>query len=345
MQITPPRCPNRDCPQHTEPAPRFYVRHGYYRPRCRRTPVPRFRCRTCQRTFSRQTFRHDYRDRRPECNVRLFELLVSGSGLRQAARVLRLDVHSVQRKFRKIARTCRWLHRNVASRLPPDRAYVLDEEETYEKASIRPLTMPVLVERDSYLVVATAVGPIRRLSAPGTQRRRLQDHRESHEGRRRDRSRRCVRAVLRSLRSKTATGRIELLSDEKPSYQQLGREVFGADLCHATTISTLARGTFNPLFPINLTLAMTRDNCGRLHRRSWLVTEKRRCLQFQLHLFTAYRNYVRRRHNHDRRHETPAFLMGLMPRALTVPEVLRWRQDWGNASIHPISRRGSRAVA
>ena len=94
MQITPPRCPNRDCSQHTSPAPRFYVRHGYYRPRCRRTPVPRFQCRTCHRTFSSQTFRHDYRDRRPECNVRLFEMLVSGSGLRQAApdRLLERDL-------------------------------------------------------------------------------------------------------------------------------------------------------------------------------------------------------------------------------------------------------------
>lgn len=344
MQFTPPRCPQRDCSQHIAPAPKFYALHGSYHPQCRRAPVPRFRCRVCGRTFSRQTFRHDYCDRRPECNAPLFELLVSGSGLRQAARVLQLDVHAVQRKFHKIARTCRWLHRNFAARLPPDRTYLLDEEETYEKASIRPLTMPVLIDRDSYLVVATAVGPIRRLSSPGTRRRRLQDDGESRTGPRRDRSRRCVRAVMRRLRGSTA-GRIELLSDEKVSYGQLGREVFGTDFCHSTTLSTLARGTFNPLFPINLTLAMTRDNCGRLRRRSWLVTEKRRCLQFHLHLFTAYRNYVRRRHNYDQPNETPGFLLGFVPRALRVREVLRWRQDWGEASIHPISRNAARAVA
>ena len=344
MQFKPPRCPYRSCVQHAFPGARFYARHGSYRPRCRRVPVPRFRCRTCHRTFSRQTFRHDYRDRRPECNVPLFAMLVSGTGLRQASRILRIDVHAVQRKFRKIALTCRRLHRNLSAQLPAHGTYVLDEEETFEKASIRPLTMAALIERDSYLVVSTAVGPIRRLSARGTQRRREQDHHESRGGRRRDRSRRCVRAVMRALRAR-ATGQLTLLSDEKASYGQLGREVFGDDVRHERTISTLARGTFNPLFPINLTLAMTRDNCGRLHRRSWLVTEKRRCLQFQMHLFTAYRNYVRRRHNHDQPHATPAFLLGLAPRALAVREVLRWRQDWGAASIHPISRSAARAVA
>jgi len=344
MLFTPPRCPNRSCSQHRTPGQRFFVRHGYYKPRCRRFRVPRFRCRHCRRTFSSQTFRHDYRDRRPECNGPLFLMLISGTGLRQAARTLHLDVHAVQRKFRKIARTCRWLHRNLSARLPAGRTYVLDEGETFEKASIKPLSMSVVIERDSYFVVASAVAPIRRLSPRGTHRRRQQDQAEQTM-RRRDRSRRCVRAVLRSLYRRSHHGPIELLSDEKASYRQLGREIFGSSIRHATTISTLARGTFNPLFPINLTLAMTRDNCGRLHRRSWLVTERRRCLQFQMHLFTAYRNYVRRRHNHDDSDDTPGRILGLLPRALRVHEALKWRQDWAEASVHPTSRNASRSVA
>lgn len=337
MPFRPPRCPHRNCPEHSGGRPDFYIRHGSYLPRCRRRRVPRFRCRTCQRTFSRQTFRHDYRDRRPECNVRLFELLTSGVGLRQSARQLGLGVHAVQYKFRKIARTCRLLHRNLVPALPADRTYVLDEEETYEKASIRPLTMPVLIDKDTYFVIATMVGPIRRLAPPGTHRRWLQDRDEYRRGRRRDRSRICVRATLRSLRRRLGNGRLRLMSDDKSSYRTLGVEVFGRSLVHITIAGSLARGTFNPLFPINLTLAMTRDNCGRLRRQSWLISEKRRCLQMHLHLFTAYRNYVRRRHNADAEHETPAVLLGLLERQLRVREVLRWRQDWGQRSCHPTS--------
>jgi len=307
--------------------------------------VPRFRCRACQRTFSRQTFRHDYRDKRPRCNASLFWSLVGSSGLRQAGRELGLGVGAVQRKFRKIARTCRWLHRNLCTALPRGRTFVLDEEETYEKASIRPLTMPVVIERETYFVVATMAGPIRRLAAPGTARRFWQERDESRRGPRRDRSRACVRATLRALGGRLRGGGLTLLSDEKASYRTLGAEVFGEAVDHVTTSSRMVRNEFNPLFPINLTLAMTRDNCGRLRRDSWLVTEKRRCLQLHLHVFTAYRNYVRRRHNHDDAEDTPAAMLGLLPRRLLVREALAWRQDWGRLSIHPTSGTAARAVA
>ena len=162
----PPRCPYRTCPRHLQPSARFFVRKGFYRARCRPRPIPRFRCSTCRRTFSRQTFRADYRDHRPHLNAPLFISLASGVGLRQTSRNLGLSLRSTQLKFRKIARTCRWLHRNLVPALPADRTYVLDEEETYEKESIRPLTMPVLIDQDTRLVIATMVGPIRRLAPP-----------------------------------------------------------------------------------------------------------------------------------------------------------------------------------
>jgi hypothetical protein len=103
--------------------------------------------------------------------------------------------------------------------------------------------------------------------------------------------------------------------------------VFGERLVHQRTSSELVRATFNPLFPINTTLAMTRDNCGRLRRRSWLVSKKAAYLQLHMHVFTVYRNYVRRRFNRDALHETPAVILKLLPRELAIAEVLAWRQD------------------
>ena len=256
-----------------------------------------------------------------------------------------LDIHSVLCKFHKIARTCRWLHRNLAERLPSHRSYVLDEEETFEKASIKPLTMPVLIERDSYFVVAVTAGPIRRLAAEGTARRRVQDAVERRHGRRRDRSRRCVEAVLGELRRRIGATPLRLTTDEKPTYARLIRRIFGRAAQHETTSSTMVRATFNPLFPINHTLTMTRDNCGRLRHRSWLVTEKVRYLRRHMQVFTAYRNYVRRRHNFDKPSDTPAVLLGLIDRPLRSAQVLGWRQDWESRSVHPACRSGLATVA
>jgi hypothetical protein len=276
-------------------------------------------------------------------NERLFLLLVSGVGMRQSGRLLRMDARGVQRKQHKMAATLACMHDNLCPRLPEGRSWLLDEEETYEGASIRPLTMPVLIEQETWFVVATAVGSIRRLAPVGSARRLRQD-REERSGSRPDESRARVREVLDCLARKVPAGKVVLQTDEKASYATVGRSVFGDRLVHLTTAGTLVRDTHNPLFPINTTLAMTRDNCGRLRRRSWLVTKKAARLQDHLALFTAYRNYVRRRFNKDPETQTPARCLGLVPRNLDAEEVLAWRQDWGDLSIHPISRDAAHTV-
>ena len=81
---------------------------------------------------------------------------------------------------------------------------------------------------------------------------------------------------------------------------------------------------------------MARDLLGRLRRESWLVSKKRRYLDLGLHLFMAYRNLVRRRFNFDR--ESPAELLGFLPRRITEADALSWRQEWGRKSIHPLTR-------
>ena len=115
-------CPNRDCANHRTPGPRFWFRHGAYAPRCRDYAVPRMRCKSCGITFSRQTFRHDRGDRRPDANVALFGKLISGIGLRKAAKFVALDLRSVRGKLRKIGRTCARLHRHLCRQLPAGRA-------------------------------------------------------------------------------------------------------------------------------------------------------------------------------------------------------------------------------
>jgi transposase-like protein len=343
MSFVPPRCPNTSCPKHEQPTPGFCRPRGFYVPKCRPEGVPRFRCSTCRRGFSRQTFRHDYRDHRPDVNTTLFLLLASGVGLRQSARVLEVNPRSVQDKQRKMASMFELLHGNLCPKLPPGRSYLLDEEETYEGASIRPLTMPVLIEKETWFVVATAVGSIRRLAKAGSVRRARQE-RDEQGTPRPDQSSQCVRQVLDALARKVAEGSVLLHTDQKASYGTIASSVFGDRLVHETTAGTLVRSTHNPLFSINTTLAMTRDNCGRLRRKSWLVTKKAERLQNHLLLFTIYRNYVRRRFNRDQETDTPAKFLGLLPRNLHRQEVLAWRQDWGDLSIHPMSSRGSHTV-
>jgi hypothetical protein len=58
----------------------------------------------------------------------------------------------------------------------------------------------------------------------------------------------------------------------------------------------------------------------------------------------VYRNYIRKRFNRDREPRSPAVHLELLPRSLSFAEAIRWRQDWGERSIHPISLDGSQRV-
>jgi hypothetical protein len=299
--------------------------------------VPRFRCTSCRRTFSRQTFRADYRDHRPDLNQRLFVLLASGLGLRQSSRVLGLTLRCTELKARKIGRHLRRLNLNLHQPLPPGARLQFDELETYEgKRNTRPLSVPVLIEPESRFVVwaeSATIRPRGRMSRA----RREAIAREDAVSPRKDLSVRGIRRTLaRGARLVRELVAVRFESDEKSTYPGLAREAFGAErLEHATTNSKLARGSWNPLFPINHTEAMARDLMGRLRRESWLVSKRRRFLDVALHVFVAYRNLVRRRFNRDA--ASPAAVLGHLPRRLTPGEVLSWRQEAGRRSIHPLA--------
>lgn len=333
----PPRCPNTACARHHEPKPGFCVRRGTYRARCRRRPVQRYRCKACNRSFSRQTFRHDYRDKEPAVNGKLFRLLTSGVGLRQSARTLDVDVRTVQQKLVKMARTCAGLHDNLLLALPSRPTLVMDEDESYEQSTIQRVTIPLVLEATSCFIVAFGTAPIRRLAAPGTARRAWQDRQERLRPRR-DQSRACVDEVVRQVAAKSPAGRVTVRTDEKPLYGPILRTHLGRELEHQTTSSRAPRNTRNPLFVVNRAIAMARDNCGRLRKKSWLGSKRRERLHCQLHLFAAYVNFVRPRFNTDAADETPARLLNILPRALTPEELLGWRQDWRRRSIHPLDR-------
>ena len=342
--FVPPFCPYPRCSQHRTPAPRFFHHHGCYHPRCRPRPVPRYRCTTCRRTFSRQTFRADYRDHRPDLNPRLFQLLASGLGLRQSARLLGLTLRCTELKARKLGRHLRRLNLNLRGPLPPGAILQFDELETYEgKRNTRPLSVPVLIERESRFIVWAESATIRPRGKM-TPARLAAIEVEDAVKPRKDRSKRGIRRTLaRGAELVRGAAKVLFQSDEKSVYPSLAARAFGARrLAHETTNSKLARGTWNPLFPINHTEAMARDLMGRLRRESWLVSKRRRYLDIALHVFIAYRNYVRRRFNRDR--ESPAQRLGFARRRMTVGEVLSWRQEAGPRSLHPLGG-GVRSVA
>ena len=216
----------------------------------------------------------------------------------------------------------------------------MDELETYEgRRNTRPLTLPILIERKTRLILAARSAPIRPSGPKPKRRLKAIQEDEQRFGRRQSRSSAAVRSVLMTgSRLCHNLQSVLLETDEKSTYPGLARSVFGDRLIHLTTSSRLPRKTWNPLFPINHTEAVIRDLTGRLRRGSWLVSKRRWFLNAHLHIYIAMRNLVRPRFNHDE--ESPAQLAGWLPRRLRPWQLLSWRQDFGPRSGCPLSTAG-----
>ncbi len=355
--FTPPCCPNPDCSAHTAPPPpappapdgegkgkRFFRRAGYYHPKCRALAVPRFKCLLCNRGFSRQTFRMDYCDNKPYLNPELFKNLASGMGLRQSARIMGLSRRCTELKARKLSRHLGRLNRNLTGEFTDGSRFSLDEMVTFEgERGARPVSVAVLIETNSMYVIASDVATIRASGKMTNERREAIAQAEERYGPREDRSKNALSRTFRRFRALTKNmTTVHLTSDKKHEYSRLLREFFADRAVHLQISSKLKRDQNNPLKHINLTNAMARDLCGRLRRESWLVSKARRFLRLQLHVFAAYRNFIRRRVN--RFAETPAKILGFLSRTATFSDLLTWRQDWKLRSIHPMARR-SESVA
>ena len=351
--FTPPRCPNTRCPQHTAPQKNFFVRHGFYKAKCRTHPVPRFLCKSCDKSFSRQTFRVDYFDKKPHLNASVIKFLTSGVGLRKTARNHDLTYKNLVHKWRKLAKHGRQLDLNLKSRSatiesgePTPRPFRIqfDEFETYEtRRNTRPLSVATMVEVRTRFIIGAIAAPIRPKGTMTTQRIAAIRQEDRVLGRRRDRSHVACRSVFRSAaKLRPGVAQVLLETDEKVTYPSYFEEAFqGVSRCHETTSSKSARGVGTPLFPINLTEAVLRDHASRARRDSWLVTKRRQYLNLHLAFYASWKNWVLPRFNRDE--FAPGVLAGMAPRNLTMGEFLGWRQIWGKLSPCPFGL-GNRSI-
>jgi hypothetical protein len=220
--------------------------------------------------------------------------------------------------------------------------FLMDELETFETDRLtRPVTVPVLIHRESLFVVhaeTAALPPRGRLDVYRTLRK-LRD--EAKFGKRKSGSRAAVERTLLKIGPLLHPSQsLSIATDRKSSYRKLIQTHYGAVFgSHVQESSRTKRGRGNVLFPINHTLAMLRDGVSRLVRRSWAASKLRVRLEEHLWIWIAYRNYVRNITN-ESPGETPATASGVWSRPSSSSEIFRWRTDflsWHGQRIGPVS--------
>ena len=324
-RFTPTFCPYFDCR-----GPANYHRKGFYGRKCDGDRVQRFKCLSCGRWFSEQTFKVNYRLKRPELDVPIFQDLICKVTQRQSARTLGCKRAAVALRLRLFSVHCRTFHRQqldlALAKGPLHGRFQLDELETFEhNRRLAPVTAPALIDAHSYFIVHTATGdlPARKPLSELNQEKLAM--RERARGKRYSESCFAVKRCWGKLDRLTASRPvISVTTDRKTAYASSLRKRFGGRLQHTRVSAKEPRGYNNPLFPVNHTFAMFRDGMSRLVRRNWATTKITRELRHHLWTWMTWRNFVRYITNENKK-QSPAMVFGVSDRFYTVAELLRWR--------------------
>ena len=291
-------CPNASCGHHLAArGARFYKYAGYFRTRYNHQPVPRYRCRECGKYFSSHTFRHTYRQTRPDLNRSIFELLCSGVTQRRIAKLLRCDRKTVARKLLFLSQYFGEMHFQEVRKGNLQFAQAqFDEMESFEHTRLKPLTIALAVSGNGEKILGAKVAPI-------VYKGRLAKLAFKKYGKREDKGAEARSSVLESVATCLAKAPIAVVtSDAKPSYRPaIGHAFGGKAVIHRAfanrqnqlryaTHPLRRRNVADPLFYLNHVSARIRHDLSRMMRKVWNTTKLARYLQAHLNLFMAYYN-------------------------------------------------------
>lgn len=279
------------CPVCRNPR-RNIIRKGFYKSRSsHKEKIQRYLCHDCGRTFSERARTVGYRDKKPHLNQTLFRLICSGVSQRRAADILAIHPTTVARKVVKLGRMAAIQHHHlIAGEAKKPAAIIFDEMETFEHTKMKPLSIGVMVEDQSRRILGLLAA---RMPAKGL----LAARSRKKYGRRKDERPESLTRLFRWVRPYLAREFI-LKSDESPRYpgifkRQLpgGRHIpyKGRRGC-VIGQGELKAGGFDPIFSLNHSAAMVRDNLKTLTRRTWCTIKRPDRFQYLLNLYMVWHN-------------------------------------------------------
>ena len=264
----------------------FYARH-----QTAGCKSQRFFCKACRRYFSALAGHLDEGQKRPDLHDRIYSLLISGVSQRRIALLCSTTQVTVARKLVRMARFAQLSQAARLSRMAGNvQTAVFDEMETFEHSKCKPVAIAVAVEEGSRILLAvrSASMPAKGLLAEVSRRR---------YGKRADRRRVALGGVLERV-SAVRSKNLVVKSDECPRYPALVKKHLpGADHrafkgrrgC-VVGQGELKAGGRDPLFSLNHSCAMIRDNIKCLSRRTWCTTKRIDRLQCRLDLYVCAHN-------------------------------------------------------
>jgi hypothetical protein len=318
--FVPPFCPKPTCAFHRDSTGWRFDDHGTFTRKAPPHVIRRFRCPTCRRTFSTQTFDTTYWLKKPHLQRPILDSLAACSAFRQTGRGHRVAASSVQRQASRLGRHCLLYHLAHAPTAPPTEHLALDGFVTFEYSQYWPFEINLLVGADSHFLYGFTESALRRSGRMTSAQKERRAELEARFGRPASSATRdAVEALVRLAAPEPATLRVR--SDEHAAYPRAFRRLPHA-ITHSTVSSRRCRTWNNPLFAVDLLDLLIRHGSSNHKRETIAFSKRRQGALERMAVLQVWRNHQKRRS--EQRHDslTPAQALGLATHALTQEELL-----------------------
>jgi transposase-like protein len=266
------------------------IKKGFYTRRSDQKRIQRYFCHKCRVRFSAQTHRIDYRHRKRSINQQVFRLLCKGVSQRACALIVDVRPPAIATRVNRFALVSKKNMQITNSREKKSHSILIDEMESFEHTKCKPLTIPIAVEDKTRRILALDVGQIAAKGHLAAISRKKYGYRKCERER-------VLTNVFSEITSYCAKD-VVIKSDLSCHYPAKIKKFFP----HATHLSfkgrrgavvgqgELKRGGFDPLFSLNHTYAMIRDNLKRLTRRTWCTTKRPNILVKLIYIYSWFHN-------------------------------------------------------
>lgn len=289
-------CPRIGCLNHRPDAGsshHWYRPFGHYHTRAFGT-VQRYRCLSCKKTFSDQTFSLNYYLKK-NTDFRAFaRALNSRASDLFCARHFGYSSASVQTRVDRLARNGMFMHARVRHTLGLHEPLVADGLESYTAAKYFPNNINVLIGKDSEYVYAYNLCHFKRKGRMSEEQKRKAA--KLYEGK-------CFIAnemqsrftellhTIKPLLHRRSAETVELHTDENPAYVAAVREVEG--LKQLRTSSRSVRDRSNPLFAVNYFDRLIRKDLVNHRRKSICFARDDRNMMSRFAWYVCAHNYFK----------------------------------------------------
>ena len=290
------RCPNLHCTFYDSPT--FIIKNGRFRRSSDSRFVQKFKCTKCQKQFSAATSTLEKYQKKRRINLTVLKELSSGVSIRRIAKNLQVDKKTIERKVVYLAKKCEKKNERFQRGLRKSRVQKLqiDDLITCEHTKMKPLSISLAVDRERRYLLAAEVSQIPAFGLLAKKSVKKYGYRKSTH----HLAMKNLGQKLQAIVSPTAL----IESDQHQAYPVFVKKYFSAathKTYHGGRGCVVGQGELkklnhDPLFTVNHTCAMLRENINRLKRRTWSTTKDPVKLKQHLEIFMYYYNTIYLKH-------------------------------------------------